>query len=109
MRTPGEALTELCTAPAPSELRLCDCSLAAQHGWSLGLWLARGVEDADLRDNSALGGEGIAELVAGILQEPKEPAGAQPRALRRLRLDGCALGDEGIEALGRVLVEEALP
>mmetsp|Transcript_87940 Transcript_87940/g.247064 ORF Transcript_87940/g.247064 Transcript_87940/m.247064 type:complete len:639 (-) Transcript_87940:131-2047(-) len=91
----GCALTELAGAPVPRELRLCECALGAKHCKALGDWALRGVEHLDLRDNSSLGGEGVENLMQALLPKRGVPA----PALRKLSLNGCAIGDDGLEAI----------
>mmetsp|Transcript_1308 Transcript_1308/g.2215 ORF Transcript_1308/g.2215 Transcript_1308/m.2215 type:complete len:619 (+) Transcript_1308:69-1925(+) len=89
------AFSNLLEAPAPRVLQLCECALGAKHGESIGQWIARGVTDLDLRDNSAFGSDGVEKLMEAILK----PKDLQPPALRSLRLDGCAIGDDGLEVI----------
>lgn len=89
------ALAELAAAPASAELFLCECALGADHGASIGRWTAQGVVKLDLRDNSALGAQGLENLLEALL--PKK--GLPTPALRTLRLDGCAIGDDGMEVI----------
>mmetsp|Transcript_15459 Transcript_15459/g.27417 ORF Transcript_15459/g.27417 Transcript_15459/m.27417 type:complete len:596 (-) Transcript_15459:74-1861(-) len=94
----GEALSQLVAAPPPAQLKLCDCALGASHGKLLGEWVARGVEDLDLRDNSGLGGDGL-EQMTGVWKDKKSLLPLSSLSLRVLRLDGCAVGDDGLEAV----------
>jgi len=93
---------------SPRQLQLSECTLGEKQARSLGQWVLGGIEDLDLRDNSCLGGEGV-ELLLQTLMPLKC---SQPPPLRRLRLDGCAIGDDGIEqislAMKRGLELEAL-
>lgn len=96
-RNPGmkSALSQMSEAPAPKELLLWDCGLGEDESGDLGRWVAGGVEDLDIRENSSLGGDGLDKLLRALL--PKTCG--QPPVLQRLRLDGCAVGDDGLEAL----------
>eukprot|EP00931_Biecheleriopsis_adriatica_P103200 TRINITY_DN78065_c0_g1_i1.p1 TRINITY_DN78065_c0_g1~~TRINITY_DN78065_c0_g1_i1.p1 ORF type:complete len:576 (-),score=118.78 TRINITY_DN78065_c0_g1_i1:41-1744(-) len=88
----GDALAELAEkAPAPLQLTLCDCALNSRHAKSLGLWVSGGVENLDLRDNSGLGGEGLDNLLTAL--------GTSPVQLTCLNLTGCAIGNDGLEAI----------
>mmetsp|Transcript_65076 Transcript_65076/g.101622 ORF Transcript_65076/g.101622 Transcript_65076/m.101622 type:complete len:599 (-) Transcript_65076:10-1806(-) len=93
---------------SPKKLQLSECTLGLKHAEILGRWVLGGIEELDLRDNSSLGGEGV-ELLLQTLVPDKS---SQPPALRRLRLDGCAIGDDGVEqislAMKRGLNLEAL-
>lgn len=103
----GGALSELSSAAAPAELFLCECALAAEHGENVGRWISHGVQKLDLRDNSRWGSEGLERLMATLL-----PAKSQSTPLLTLRLDGCSIGDDGLEviadACGRGLQLEEL-
>ena len=57
------ALAVLATSPAPAELFLCECGLAAESGESVGKWAARGITKLDLRDNSSWGSDGLDRLI----------------------------------------------
>eukprot|EP00928_Gymnodinium_smaydae_P081240 TRINITY_DN64794_c0_g1_i1.p1 TRINITY_DN64794_c0_g1~~TRINITY_DN64794_c0_g1_i1.p1 ORF type:complete len:598 (-),score=170.63 TRINITY_DN64794_c0_g1_i1:66-1859(-) len=92
-RALGAALAGGVALQAPEELLLCDCGLSAAHAESLGSWAARGVRSLNLRDNSSFGGDGVELFLKALLREASEPA------LKTLRLDGCAIGDDGLEAL----------
>lgn len=91
----SSAFPNLLEAPAPRVLQLCECALSAKHGESIGRWIARGVTDLDLRDNSAFGCEGVEKLLEALLKAKD----LQPIPLRSLKLDGCAIGDDGLEVL----------
>eukprot|EP00929_Paragymnodinium_shiwhaense_P118838 TRINITY_DN90734_c0_g1_i1.p1 TRINITY_DN90734_c0_g1~~TRINITY_DN90734_c0_g1_i1.p1 ORF type:complete len:626 (+),score=180.08 TRINITY_DN90734_c0_g1_i1:110-1987(+) len=92
----GAALLDGVVFEAPKKLQLCECGLRAEHGKALGAWICRGVEDLDLRDNSSFGGDGLEALLNALLPKKGDPS----PPLRRLRLDGCAIGDDGLETLG---------
>jgi len=89
------ALSELAAAPAPTELLLCECALGADHGVAIGKWTAQGVAKLDLRDNSSWGSEGLENLMSALLPKTVQAA----PCLRTLRLDGCAIGDDGMEVI----------
>jgi len=96
----GGALPELSEAPAPEELLLCECTLTAKQAKTLGNWVIHGIEHLDLRDNSAFGGDGVEMLMEKLLPVK---GGETPSVLRRLRLDGCAIGDDGLEAIAEAI------
>jgi len=102
MATVGDALDVLAKLEAPKELKLCECALSAKHGLSLSQWVLAGIEDLDIRDNSSFGGEGIEMLFQSLSKVPKD---LDPPCLRRLRLDGCAIGDDGLEMLADALAK----
>lgn len=89
------ASSQLACAPAPKELLLWDSGLGEDQSGDIGRWVAGGVEDLDLRENTSLGGDGLDMMLRALLPKTCE----QPPALQRLRLDGCAVGDDGLEAL----------
>jgi hypothetical protein len=80
---------------SPKQLQLCECTLGVKHANGLGKWALGGIQDLNLRDNPSLGGEGV-ELLLQTLMSTKC---SQPPPLRCLRLDGCAIGDDGLEVL----------
>lgn len=88
------ASSQLACAPAPKELLLWDSGLGEEQSGDIGRWVAGGVEDLDLRENTSLGGDGLDMMLRALLPKTCE----QPPALQRLRLDGCAVGDDGLEA-----------
>lgn len=93
------ALEELSRiAPAPLLLTLCDCALNTAHAKALGCWVSKGVRDLDLRDNSSLGGEGIEAFTQSLVRQHED----SPLPLSRLGLNGCAIGDDGLEAIALV-------
>lgn len=96
----GAAFADLAEAPAPRELLLCDASLDEDRAAAVGRWAARGVEEINLRDNNSLGCDGLEQLLEALL--PSRGSREAP-ALRKLRLDGCAVGDDGLEALAAAL------
>lgn len=96
---PASALAS--EAAPPAELLLCDCGVGPSHAGSLGAWAAKGIEYLNLRDNSAFGGEGAERLLAALLPAKVDRVAAP--ALRRLRLDGCAVGDDGLEAVAEAI------
>jgi hypothetical protein len=89
------ALAEGMESLSPKRLELCECTLGVKHAKSLGQWTLGGIEDLNLRDNSSFGGEGV-EILLQTLMSAKP---SQPPCLRCLRLDGCAIGDDGIEQI----------
>lgn len=80
-------------APAPRKVYLSECALSAKHGAVLGEWARHGLEDLDLRDNPQFGAEGLEAFFEALLRQGGEPT------LRSLRLDGCSVGDDGLEAV----------
>ncbi|CAK0827072.1 unnamed protein product, partial [Prorocentrum cordatum] len=92
-------LQRLAACPAPRALQLCECRLGPDLGEVLGRLVAAGVEDLDLRDNPALGGA-VEEMLSALMPAERGRAAAP---LRRLRLDGCAVGDDGLEAVACAL------
>jgi len=92
-----DALEALLSTAAPKQLLLCECGLNARHGDALGRWCAGGVEELDLRGNSSFASEGLEGFLAAL------ELGTGPRGgyLRRLRLTGCSVGDDGAEALAK--------
>jgi len=97
-----DAIAELATidVTAPEKLLLSDCGLVgARHAKSIGCWAARGVQELDLRDNNAFGSEGVEFLLSAM---------APAQALRTLRLDGCAIGDDGLEAIAEAISHRGL-
>mmetsp|Transcript_162136 Transcript_162136/g.515057 ORF Transcript_162136/g.515057 Transcript_162136/m.515057 type:complete len:360 (+) Transcript_162136:648-1727(+) len=96
----SEALAELAGAPAPRELLLCEGGLDEKHAAHVGRWASAGVEDLDLRGNPRLGADGVEAFLAALLPASSSAA---PPSLRRLRLDGCTVGDDGVEALAEAL------
>lgn len=89
----ASALADSVEFLAPKQLQLCECTLGVKHAKSLGQWTLGGIEDLNLRDNSSFGGEGV-EIFLQTLMSAKCSG---PPSLRCLRLDGCAIGDDGIE------------
>jgi Ran GTPase-activating protein (RanGAP) involved in mRNA processing and transport len=95
----GTALAEGVEFEAPKELLLCECSLTPAHAQSLGLWASKGVEDLNLRGNSSFGGDGVEAFLRTLVSTKGTPA----PPLRKLRLDHCSIGDDGLEAIADAL------
>mmetsp|Transcript_19112 Transcript_19112/g.42828 ORF Transcript_19112/g.42828 Transcript_19112/m.42828 type:complete len:601 (+) Transcript_19112:75-1877(+) len=89
-----EALSEIVKAEAPEELYLCECALQPSHAQLLGGWVRLGIKELDLRGNSGFGAEGLEQLLASVAIK-----GGPAATLKKLRLDGCAVGDDGLEAI----------
>jgi len=95
----SEALRENIRFDAPKELMLCECGLGPEHGKALGEWVSRGVEVLNLRDNPNFGGDGMESFLQALLPPQKKGSQTEAPVLRKLRLDGCAIGDDGLEML----------
>lgn len=89
------SLSDFAAGPAPAELLLCECALRAEDGVTIGRWVAQGMSKLDVRDNSSWGGEGLENLMTTLLPKTVQTA----PSLRSLRLDGCAIGDDGMEVI----------
>jgi len=94
------ALSDLAadSVPAPRELQLCEASLDEKHGSLIGKWAARGIEDLNLRGNTRLGADGV-EAMLGALLKGSTSSPSSPPKLKKLKLDGCSVGDDGVEAI----------
>lgn len=88
------ALHALASVPAPRHLMLCEAGLQADlHGALLGRWVATGIEELNLRGNPEFGGDGLELMLSALMAATKQPP------LVRLSVDGCAIGDDGVEVV----------
>lgn len=92
-------LADLAACKPPKELELCEVTLAPEDGQLLGEWLKGGTEVLNLRGNPSFGGDGVETMMGALVAEGAGPA----PALRALRLDGCAIGDDGLEAVAAAM------